>query len=270
VHRASEFAQKVRGMRAKQLNQKRFKEKIEMKKNLAVHDEKDVEHGDGAVPKGAVPAYLLDREGVTSAKVLSNTVKQKRKEKAGKWAVPLPKVKPIAGLLSRTSCPIATSYEKQPFGADCRRRNVQDDHHGQEEIEGVEAHGDEGHLCWRQLHTQTTKVRLTEWLQSAGFIPSLTLCLDSASRYERFIRPAALRFKKANVTHPELATTFHLDIIGVKKNPSSALYTQVRNAYEPCVCVEDHRCVSSHPNAFPALSAARRHYQGHCHRSERV
>lgn len=34
VHRASEYAQKVRGMRAKQHNQKRFKEKIEMKKKL--------------------------------------------------------------------------------------------------------------------------------------------------------------------------------------------------------------------------------------------
>lgn len=30
------------------------------------------------------------------AKVLSNMIKQKRKEKAGKWAVPLPKVRPIA------------------------------------------------------------------------------------------------------------------------------------------------------------------------------
>lgn len=49
----------------------------------------------------------------------------------------------------------------------------------------------------------------------------------STCRYERFIRPAALRFKKANVTHPELATTFHLEIIGVKKNPSSQLYTQL-------------------------------------------
>ena len=29
---------------------------------------------------------------VERAKVLSNTVKQKRKEKAGKWEVPLPKV----------------------------------------------------------------------------------------------------------------------------------------------------------------------------------
>lgn len=44
-------------------------------------------------------------------------------------------------------------------------------------------------------------------------------------KYERFIRPAALRYKKAHVTHPELGATFCLDILGVKKNPSSALYT---------------------------------------------
>lgn len=46
-------------------------------------------------------------------------------------------------------------------------------------------------------------------------------------KYERFIRPMALRFKKAHVTHPELQTTFHLKIMGVKKNPSSALYSQL-------------------------------------------
>jgi ribosome biogenesis protein NSA2 len=68
-----------------------------MKKTLAAHDEKEVEHGNAnAGPGGAVPAYLLDREGTSRAKVLSNTVKQKRKEKAGKWAVPIPKVKPVA------------------------------------------------------------------------------------------------------------------------------------------------------------------------------
>ena len=43
-----------------------------------------------------MPAYLLDRENVSRAKILSNTVKQKRKEKAGKWTVPIPKVKAIA------------------------------------------------------------------------------------------------------------------------------------------------------------------------------
>ena len=37
----------------------------------------------------------------------------------------------------------------------------------------------------------------------------------------------ALRFKKANVTHPELKTTFYLDIIGVKKNPSSQMFTHL-------------------------------------------
>ena len=42
---------------------------------------------------------------------------------------------------------------------------------------------------------------------------------------ERFIRPQALRFKKAHITHPELKTTFYLDIISVKKNPQSHLYT---------------------------------------------
>ena len=45
---------------------------------------------------GAVPAYLFDRETTARAKVLSNTIKQKRKEKAGKWEVPLPKVRPQA------------------------------------------------------------------------------------------------------------------------------------------------------------------------------
>ncbi|RKO94957.1 ribosomal protein S8e, partial [Caulochytrium protostelioides] len=46
-------------------------------------------------------------------------------------------------------------------------------------------------------------------------------------KYERFIRPSALRFKKAHVTHPELKTTFCLPILGVKKNPSSPMYTQL-------------------------------------------
>merc|ERR1740116_455980 len=43
-------------------------------------------------------------------------------------------------------------------------------------------------------------------------------------KFERFIRPTGLRFKKAHVTHPELKTTFYLPIIGVKRNPSSQMY----------------------------------------------
>jgi ribosome biogenesis protein NSA2 len=46
-------------------------------------------------------------------------------------------------------------------------------------------------------------------------------------KFERFIRPMALRYKKAHVTHPELKATFHLPIISVKKNPSSSLFTSL-------------------------------------------
>ena len=38
------------------------------------------------------PTWPLLPVQVQRAKVLSNTIKQKRKEKAGKWEVPLPKV----------------------------------------------------------------------------------------------------------------------------------------------------------------------------------
>lgn len=46
-------------------------------------------------------------------------------------------------------------------------------------------------------------------------------------KFERFIRPMGLRVRKANVTHPELKATFQLPIIGVKKNPSSPMYTSL-------------------------------------------
>ena len=36
-----------------------------------------------------------------------------------------------------------------------------------------------------------------------------------------------LRFKQANITHPELKTTFKLPILGVKKNPQSNTYTSL-------------------------------------------
>lgn len=36
-------------------------------------------------------------------------------------------------------------------------------------------------------------------------------------KYERFIRPMGLRYRKAHVTHPELKVTVQLPIISVKK-----------------------------------------------------
>uniref|UniRef100_A0ABI7W7F9 Intronic protein 259 n=1 Tax=Felis catus TaxID=9685 RepID=A0ABI7W7F9_FELCA len=44
-------------------------------------------------------------------------------------------------------------------------------------------------------------------------------------KYEKFIRPVGLLFKKVHVTHPELKATFCLPIVGIKENLSSSLYT---------------------------------------------
>jgi len=111
--------------------------------------------------------------------VLSNTVKQKRKEKAGKWDVPIPKVKPVAD----------------------------------DEMFKVLKTGSKRNKAWKRMVTKVTFVG-----------DNYT---RKAPKYERFIRPTGLRFKKAHITHPELKATFHLDIIGVKKNPSSTLYTNL-------------------------------------------
>lgn len=178
VHKRAEFAQKVHGLRAKQFNAKRFKEKATMKKTIALHEERDNKHKNKeAAPEGAVPAYLLDRETVNRAKVLSNSVKQKRKEKAGKWSVPIPKVAPIT----------------------------------EAEMFKVVRTGKRQKKSWKRMITKVTFV-------GDGFT-------RKPPKYERFIRPRALRFRKASVTHPELKTTFQLDILGVKKNPQSPTYT---------------------------------------------
>jgi ribosome biogenesis protein NSA2 len=116
---------------------------------------------------------------VNRAKVLSNTVKQKKKEKAGKWAVPVPKVRPIAE--AETFKVIKTGKKKDK--------------------------------AWKRMVTKVTFV-------GDGFT-------RKPPKYERFIRPRALRFKKAHVTHPQLKATFQLDILGVKQNPQSNLYTQL-------------------------------------------
>ena len=85
-HMNSAINKKVRGLKAKQFNKKRYAEKAEMKKKIKQHAERLNKHQTAEAPddKEAVPAYLLDREGMSHAKVLSNSIKQKRKEKAGK------------------------------------------------------------------------------------------------------------------------------------------------------------------------------------------
>ena len=51
-----------------------------MNKKLNLHNQQD-KVKNVEVKEGAVPAYLLDREQQVRSKVLSNMIKQKRKEK---------------------------------------------------------------------------------------------------------------------------------------------------------------------------------------------
>jgi len=180
VHKRAEFAQKVHGLRAKLFHKKRYQEKVAMKKTILAHQERTNKRvKDDEVKPGALPNYLLDRAEVTREKVLSNSVKQKRKEKAGKFDVPLPKVRPIS----------------------------------EDEMFKVLRTGKHRNKQWKRMITKVCFVGDTFTRKNP--------------KYERFIRPTGLRFKKAHVTHPELKTTFCLDILGVKKNPQSPTYTSL-------------------------------------------
>ncbi|BFZ62260.1 Ribosome bioproteinsis protein [Saitoella coloradoensis] len=180
VHKQSEYAQKVHGLAAKLHQKKRHIEKIQMKKTLKQHQERNAKTTEKEVGgDGAVPAYLLDRKEEKDAKVLSSMVKQKRKEKAGRFTVPLPQVRGMA----------------------------------EDEMFKVVRTGKSKTKSWKRMITKATFV-------GEGFT-------RRPVKYERFIRPMALRQKKANVTHPELAATFQLPILGVKKNPQNPMYTQL-------------------------------------------
>lgn len=178
VKRNSRMAQHLRGLKAKMYNKKRYSEKVLMKKTIAMHEQKtQKQKDDQAIPEGAVPAYLMDREGENRSKILSNSIKQKRKEKAGKWAVPVPKVRALT----------------------------------EDEMFKVVRSGKRKKKMWKRMINKVSFVGET--------------FTRKPPKYERFIRPMALRFTKAHVTHPELKTTFYLPIIGVKKNPQSHLYS---------------------------------------------
>lgn len=180
-HTHSLKAQSLHGFRAKLLNEKQRKEKIRMQKTIRQHEAKDVKapNGNKGVGKEPLPPYLLDRQEGNRAKILSNLVKEKRKEKAGKWDVPIPSVKGMA----------------------------------QDEIFRTIRTGKRKQKAWKRMITKPTFV-------GEGFT-------RKPPKYERFIRPMGLRMKKANVTHPELKTTFQLPILGVKKNPQGPMYTQL-------------------------------------------
>ncbi|PQE04089.1 ribosome biogenesis nsa2 protein [Rutstroemia sp. NJR-2017a BVV2] len=180
-HKASEDAQKLTGLRAKLYQKKRHHEKIQMKKQIKAHEERNVKSSAPSEPSSTpLPQYLLDRSNPTNAKALSSAIKNKRAEKAAKFSVPLPKVRGIA--------------EEEMFKV-------------------VKTGKKTAKKGWKRMITKPTFVG-----------PDFT---RRPVKYERFIRPMGLRYKKANVTHPELGVTVQLPIISVKKNPQNPMYTQL-------------------------------------------
>jgi len=180
AHTNSKKSKTLRGLRAKLYNKQRHNEKVQMKKTIKAHEEKMTKtKSEQKIEDGALPAYLLDRETQQRSKILSNQIKQKRKEKAGKWDVPIPKVRAQS----------------------------------EAEVFKVLRTGKSKRKAWKRMVTKVTYV-------GEGFT-------RKPPKFERFIRPMGLRFKTAHVTHPELKATFHLPIIGVKKNPSSTMYTSL-------------------------------------------
>jgi len=177
AHEASKKAKGLRGIKAKLENKRRHSEKIQMKKTIKMHEERKTKQKTEKGTEGPLPKYMLDREEQNRAKVRSNTIKQKRKEKAGKWEVPIPKVRAVSE---------AEALKVVKTGKSRRK-------------------------AWKRMVTKACFV-------GEGFT-------RKPPKYERFIRPMGLRFNKAHVTHPDLKATFQLPIIGVKKNPTSPLFT---------------------------------------------
>lgn len=187
-HTDSKKLRSTRGMKAKLAHKARYAEKAEIRKKIREHEEKQTtERKRDKGPKNALPSFLMDRSEADRAKVLSNSLKQKRKEKAGKWAVPIEKVKPVS----------------------------------EDEVFKVMTSGKRGKKSWKRVVNKVTFVGET--------------FTRKMPKMERFIRPMALRFKKAHVTHPELKATFHLPIIAVKKNPQGKMYTGLGVITKGCV-----------------------------------
>ncbi|KAL9629699.1 MAG: hypothetical protein Q9164_006763 [Protoblastenia rupestris] len=181
THRVSKDSQTLTGLRAKLYQKTRHNQKIQMKKTIRAHEEKNVKSSGPSEPSSTpLPQYLLDRSQPTSAKALSSAIKNKRNEKAAKFSVPLPKVKGISE---------EEMFKVVKTGAKTKKKG------------------------WKRMITKPTFVG-----------PDFT---RRPVKYERFIRPMGLRYKKCNVTHPELKVTVQLPILSVKKNPQNPMYTNL-------------------------------------------
>ena len=182
-----------------------------MKKRIRQTEESNVKSSGPSEPSSTpLPQYLLDRSQPTNAKALSSAIKNKRNEKVGlvlllgrdmQWLIDL------AGSKIQRS---ATQGEGYKRGGD-----VQGCQNGQENSKESVEEDDYKADIWHASHFPPLHLR-PELVLTCHFPvgPDFT---RRPVKYERFIRPMGLRYKKAHVTHPELKVTVQLPIISVKK-----------------------------------------------------
>ncbi len=238
-HRRSDEAQNARGFRAKMLQQERRKEKIQMRKRIKAHEERNVKSQADVDTSDPVPAFLLDRSNPTSAKALSSAIKNRRNEKSARFSVPLPKVRGIseAEMFKVVKTGKKTKQKswkrvitKPTFvGPDFTRQPVKYERFIR-------------YVAWSWSFSSYSPGPLGPLgVLSSSFPPFLHPLPVSSHRaplsarsaphatkgFANGTRPMALRQKKANVTHPELNVTVRVDILSVKKNPQNPLYTRL-------------------------------------------
>ncbi|QDS72952.1 hypothetical protein FKW77_008454 [Venturia effusa] len=234
--KVSEKAQNLRGLAAKQFAEKRRKEKIQMKQKIKAHEERNVKSaGPKEDNKEALPQFLLDRTKGQDAKALSSQIKEKRKEKAAKFSVPLPKVRGISEeevfkVIKSGKKTHKKSWKRKipatflikfriSSKAKCLQSCTRFFAVGQKPIQGAEQtfdlrealgiHLDEFGLTAR-FHRKKTTIIFDRMIAKPTFVGGTSV---SSGQWDYGIR----RFE----------TMLPVVIISVKKNPQNPLYTQL-------------------------------------------
>lgn len=143
-----------------------------MKKKIRQTEQSDVKSAAPEPSSTPLPQYLLDRNNPQNAKALSSAIKNKRNEKAAKYSVPLPKVRGIS--------------EEEMFKAISSGKKTKK-------------------KAWKRMITKPT-FGMLDLRHGRPFGLEMLIGLEVGPdftrrpvKYERFIRPMGLRYKKAYV-----------------------------------------------------------------------
>ena len=151
AHRASSDTQKIFGHKAKLLHAKRHAEKVQMRKTLKAYDERDIKQkDDGVVPEGALPTYLLDREG---QRVCLSSLRARSSSYLGRQSTFVRSERST----KRPSRKVFRSTAESPRYS--RRGDVQSHQNWEIQVEIMEADGQQADIRGRGVHSETRETR---------------------------------------------------------------------------------------------------------------